>query len=217
MDRVDVGRVGVALAGVLAVLAWWIAWRRRVHRPIAWFVTANLVADLVLWTLTKNVLAPARLAIGAAPYAGWDRVAFHVHQAAFLVWPAGIAAVAVAVFVRRRPWPVLGAFAAAVAGIAAAYPAVRGAALARVYFAAELLALLVAAGAGVTWWWRRKRPVLSTDAGGVLALAQIGVTVHWAPFEKGWDWQATTIVGAYAILTVLHAGEQWFLRRSTSY
>lgn len=212
-------RFGVALAGVLSVLAWRVAWERREHRPIAWFVTANLVADLALWLLTTRVLVPAREALGGAPFFGWARVAFHANQLAVLVWPAGIAATSAATLAQRRAWPVSVCLAAVSVVLALAYPTVRGALLGRVYFGLELAALFLAVGLAVVWWCRRDEPTFTTDSCGVLVLAQVGVAIHWSPFDKGWDWQATTIIGAYMVLTFLHAGElcRSFLRRFMSF
>jgi len=143
----------LALSTIVTILAWMVARRRPDHRPIALFLTVALAADLARWPLRLFVLLPAHDRFGSASFSGWWRVAGHLESALFLTWSAGIAAVAQVVFVRRRFWPVVAAWAIFVALLAIGYPTIRGAVLARFYLGAELVALAVAIGALVQWFW----------------------------------------------------------------
>lgn len=60
------------------------------------------------------------------PYAGLARLMFHAEQAGGLVWPVGVAAVALVVLAKRPAWPALVAGAALLVGRVAAYPWLRG-------------------------------------------------------------------------------------------
>jgi hypothetical protein len=79
------------------VLAWPIVAQRPEHRPVALLLSLGLAADLV-----QRVLVSAVLNV-PGPYAGGERVAFHVQEAAFIAWTFGIVATVIAVYAKRRP------------------------------------------------------------------------------------------------------------------
>ncbi len=138
-----------------AVTAALLARRRADHRPIAWALGAVFAADLV-----GAMLAPALSSPG--PFAGWRRLAFHLDEARFLVWPlalqwcVGLAFVGVTTW-RDRARPVLRISLLPFYGLMLAicvlcYPSLRGAALSYFYACVHANALgwcLVMIG---TWW-----------------------------------------------------------------
>ncbi len=214
--------VGVLLAITLAALAWAVAHARPQHRAVAWWCTAVAAADVVHWALAAWVLAPARAALGTAPYAGASRVAFHIQQAAVVARPVGLAALAAVVLLsppaaRLAARAASGVYAASVAALALAYPALRGDALGRVYFGAELAALLAAGGALAAWWPRRAWPTLTEGTVLVVGVLQIGVVIAWRRSFAGFPAAALVMIVAFAALLFLHAGELlWDSRQPSS-
>jgi hypothetical protein len=145
----------------------------------------------------------------APPHVGAARLAFHVHQATELAWAAGLAAMAILVFSRRR-WPVALialVWASAVAYLVTGYPAVRGDELRLVYLAAELAALTVAAGVMILWTWQRAKP---TPAGLCVLIVCMtdGVTLFAGAWRWGfwvhWDLQQVAFALTYLVLTAFH-------------
>lgn len=205
--------LGVVLEVALAVLAWWIARARRAHRPVAVVVSAALAADLVHWALAALVLAPARVALGVAPYAGWSRLAFHAQQACFLAWPALLAGLGAVVFLderaaRRGVRAIAVIYGAAVLVLAIAYPSVRGLALARAYVGAELAGLFAVVGAGVVWWRRREAATLTEGTVMTLGAFHVGAVVAArAPWGAGWDFAVIVLAFTYGALILVHLSE----------
>ncbi len=192
-----------ALAAVLAVA---VAWRRPSYRPTAGFLFGALVASLVRLALRwARVGAPV-------PYVGAARLGFHLDSALFLAWPLGIAALARWTFAGRRPWPVLAAWALAVAVLVLGYPTLRGDLLRKVLLGIELAALAVAVASFVAFVWARRDPRLEHLAA-MLILALEGATLAgaWAlgPFA-GWGAAQITYSVLYAVLAVLQGGSLWF-------
>jgi hypothetical protein len=143
-----VARVAAFITAVL------FARRERTFTPVAWLLGGSLLADGVALTLTLLFLAPAR-AIGAVPYTGSARAAFHVTQALFVGWSAGITALAIHSFAKRRPWAVALVYLVVVAAIAAAYPELRRERLQSAYLAMTMVSIAVSSGA-IAVWWRSK-------------------------------------------------------------
>lgn len=81
----------------------YLARRRPEYAPIAWLLGFAVLADVVRPALTILVLAPAR-EVSGLPYTGAARIAFHATTGLFVEWSAGIVAVALRVFLGRRPW-----------------------------------------------------------------------------------------------------------------
>jgi hypothetical protein len=202
----------VALSVVVTALAWAVARRRADHRPIAWFLTAALAADVLRWPLRVFVIAPARAArIADEPFAGWVRATWHVHEALFLVWPVGIAALFVWLFLRRRPWAIGVACAALVAYLVATYPETRGAVLQRWYLGAELAAVAVSVGACVQWLWRRESPKLPHACAIMIGCVEVALFI--GPFRGNvfttWDLARLGYVILYVALAVVQGGSLW--------
>jgi hypothetical protein len=204
-----------------------VAWRRKEHRPIALFLGFTGVADGLACALQELILEPARLSLGpGVPFTGDIRAAFHASQALFLMWPAGLAALALVTLGRRRPWVPFAVWAIALPVLAATYPAVRGAVLQRWYLAAELGALAVGLRYVMGWLWRvasRDKPALSSAellAGlCTLILVAIDVTdVAVGPWRSNiyTDWHLSQVSYAveYAVLIVLQIGGGTWITQS---
>ena len=132
MTLLDIARL---LQFVAAVTACALAWKRRAYRPVALLLVVLVIADWSRLLLDRSILANA-----PCPYRGTARAAFHVDQALFLTWPAGVAALAGWVFFRRRPWYVALAYCIAVAFLVIGYPHILQDSLARAYVALHILA-----------------------------------------------------------------------------
>src|SRR5215813_5439255 len=96
MRLLDLANVLQACAALSAAI---LAWRRASYRPAACLLGVTTIADWLRLLLDKAILSTA-----LRPYEGMARVGFHLEQALFLTWPAGLAVVAGWVFGRRRPW-----------------------------------------------------------------------------------------------------------------
>jgi hypothetical protein len=128
-----------------------LARRSREYRPIAVFLCGVTCADLLSMALAAWVLPPPPQEL---PLSGFARLAAHIDCALFLMWPAWLAETALAVFMKRRAWPVVALlWAVMVAALVLTYPATRGIVLQRWFLAAELVALMVTLGAIIQWAW----------------------------------------------------------------
>ena len=115
----------VALLGA-AASAVPLARRRADHWPVALFLAWLVLGETIRSVLIQRFYLARSLE--APPHVGAARIAFHVHQATELAWSAGLAAMAVLVFSRRR-WPlalIALVWASTVAYLVTGYPAVRG-------------------------------------------------------------------------------------------
>lgn len=202
------------LAIVAAALSYATARTRPPFRPVAWLLTFQIAADLIRLPLREMVLMP-RLRLDTSPLTGWLRVAAHAESALFIGWRVGIAALAVWVFGRRRPWGVAAAYVAVVAALAAGYPTVRGDLLQRAYLAIELAVLCVSIGFALQWLSRREPWTPETLVTGLI-IALEAAMITGGPYRfvifSAWD-------RAWAILLVMYAGliivEGWVWSRST--
>ena len=200
-----------ALAAVLAVA---VAWRRPSYRPTAGFLFGALVASLVRLALRwARVGAPV-------PYVGAARLGFHLDSALFLAWPLGIAALARWTFAGRRPWPVLAAWALAVAALVLGYPTIRGDLLRKVLLGIELGSLAVAVAAFVAFFWRREWPRLEHLAAlAVLGFEGATIVGPWLTglfAVEGWRGALLSYSVLYAVLSVLQGGSLWSRPSSSS-
>jgi hypothetical protein len=200
----------VLVKAAAAALAWRSGRDRPGHRPVGLLLSVGVVADLVRRAISVLALEPFRAANGAAPFAGSARLAFHLEQVLFLAWPAGLVAVALVTLAHRRPWGAFAAQLAANLGLAAAYPAIRGAMLAKAYLGLELVALAAVVGAGLVWWSRRERPSLTEGSTLLLGFVEFGAIIAYRqPFGAGWAWAQVIYFIAFGTLVVLHLGELW--------
>jgi hypothetical protein len=178
------------LAGLLALS---VARHRPPHRPVALFLFVTAITDIIHTALGRLVLWPALDLVRAAgldpariPFTGWVRVTVHVDQALFLTWHAGLAALALVVFTKLRPWPVAILWVAASLALALTYPITRGEVLRRVYLAADLIALAVAV-ASFASWFRRRRPGQGFTFPQLIATLIFAIELG-ALFVGAWRW-----------------------------
>lgn len=196
------------LAAVLAVI---VAGRRREHIPVAFFLCAIVVADLLHWWINTDLLASA-----PRPYTGWNRVLFHVTEALFISWSFGSLAVAWLVFLRRRPVVPVIAYVLALAVLTIGYPwpfrqQVLGVAQAVIHAVTVLASLACAAV-----WVRRgpARPYI--EHASVLLIAVVGLGIFWGPyfprsFEPfdAWPLAQLTDITLYIFLVAVHGAALW--------
>lgn len=164
----------------------------------------------------------AQLDLGTAlrglplPYEGRERGLYHVTQALFMAWPAGVAALAVLVLMRRAPVAVGVFLALEVAWVCWAYPDLRGDDLETVYRIWEATWIAVGLASIVSFARARRAPLpehvcaIVLVGGEIVVLAgtfELGIFAHWPTA------QAVYIVtfGAVAALLSRHL---WILTRS---
>jgi hypothetical protein len=193
-----------------------VALRNRAHLPIAVFLSVAVAVNVVRWALGTYIIWPANPLAG--PLTGGARVAGHVEQALFIAWPAGIGALGLWIFLRRRPWPVAIVWMMAVLALVVSYPGFRGAAVQSAYLAAELAGLAVSLGALLTWAWRYRTPQLHHTATGLLIGIDLGSLVAaWrgSVFLGTWPLAQGMYAVLYATLMALHGGGLWISRSSS--
>jgi hypothetical protein len=199
------------LSVLATVLAWIVARHRPEHRPIAWLLGYGLATDAVRELIGARVLRPARVELAGAPFAGWTRAAFHVESALFLGWMVGVAAMAVWVFGKRRPWGLLVAWALAVTVLALGYPTVRGELLGKTYLALELAALCTSIGCFISWFAGRERARPHHLIAGFIIIAELSTLA--GPFRFGvfdaWDLSRSIFVALYLTLIPTHGFIAW--------
>jgi hypothetical protein len=212
---------GYLMSLVATVLAWLVARRRPEHAPIAYLLTFGLASDLVRRAL-HWFLAPAYAELSGAPATGWVRFTVNIEQALFLGWPAGIAAVAMVIYLGRRPWPVAVGYVAGVLGIIVfGYPAIRGDLLRKAYLGFELTCLMVAVGCLLHWIAFRKdtpRPrhlivmlIIGAEAAGFIGGAwRFGIFTTWKLAQV-----AYTML--YSAVAVINGGVLWIRPKSSRF
>jgi hypothetical protein len=200
-----------SLSVLVTVLAWIIGRHRPEHRPIAWLLGYGLASDAVREIIGARVLRPARAELAGAPFTGWTRAAFHVESALFVGWMAGIAALAVWIFARRRPWSVLAVYVVAVSVLAAGYPTFRGELLGRAYLALHLAALCVSVGCLLLWFLGSERGRAHHLAAGFIIIAEM--TMLAGPFRMGifnaWDLARSILLALYISLVPVQGVALW--------
>jgi hypothetical protein len=211
-----------------AIMAVPVARAQSEYRPVAGFLIGTTIANLVRLSIISYVLNPTRDSMRAAgfepavvPFTGWAEIATNVESSLFLLWPAGIAALSIAVFLHRRPWIVAAVWAYASIGSAVSYSALRGAVLARWYTVAELVSLLVGVGCCASWLpHRRERPagLHTTIVTLLIAVGLAGLVVgpwRFGIFDK-WALAQVTYAVTYAVIFVLEVGFLWIKPKSLS-
>ncbi|WP_437647334.1 hypothetical protein [Sorangium sp. So ce362] len=200
-----------ALLALATLLAWVVARHRPEHRPVAWLLAYGLAANVVRRAIRIGVLAPARAELAGAPFTGWTRLAFHVESALFIGWIAGVAALAVWIFGRRRPWGVLAVYVVAVAVLAAGYPTFRGELLGRAYLALELAALCTSVGCLILWFLGGERGRTHHLAAGFIVIGESLMLL--GPFRVGifdaWDLARSILIALYISLVPVQGVAIW--------
>lgn len=197
------------LAFVGAIL---LARRHKEYAPVAWLLGLGVVSDIVRPALSILVLGFGPP--GGVPYQGFERLCFHLEQAMFVAWPAGITALALHTLAGRRAWPIAVAYLTVVAGLVLGYPTVRRVLLQRVYLAVWLAALLVCLG-GAFAWWRAKRPTSPPERAALMFFAiELGAVLGSngaGLIDKTWPIAQGLYVGLYIVLSILQV--LWLRRR----
>jgi hypothetical protein len=207
-----------ALAAVAALFAWAVAGRRPHHRPIAWFLSVTLAADLVRQGLRDLILIPGYAARGGLPGTGWLRVAFHLEQALFVLWPIGIAALAGWTFLGRRPWPLLPVYVTVIVLLVLGYPTLRDTLLRPVYLGVELGSLCLALGCFLTWYLSdRPRTFEHLVVGLIVGLeaAQVTGGPYRVDVFRDWDRAWAVLLVLFSSICILEAWA-WFRSKRTS-
>jgi hypothetical protein len=210
---VTLHQLALAFESTAALVAVVVAWKRSEHRPVAAFLAGTVVADLVRLGLSLGPLAIS------GPYKGPLRALFHVEQALFLTWPAGIAALALWVYRKRHPFPVAIAYALAVAVLVIGYPAIRGDLLRRCYLAAEIAAVVTAIGAFVRWVGRAPPRLPQVVTTFVLVVDMVSLAVgpwQWGLFGA-WALAQVIYSALYAVLIVVQIGALWISPSSSKW
>jgi hypothetical protein len=181
------------------------------------------VANLARRALRVLVLAPAREALraqgldpAAVPFTGLPRVACDIDGALFIAWPAGIAALAVWTFTKRRPWGVIVAYAVAVSFMVATYP--RGVDLQRFYLAVELSSMCVSLGCLLIWFRSHERVSLQTLAAGIIVsveLAMVSGGPYLGDIFLTWHRAQQILVVLFMAIIAVHAVSIWRSQGST--
>lgn len=204
-------RAALALAFVGAVV---LARRLPRFRFAAWLLGALCLANLGRTSLLLAVIHPARRA-GLIPYTGWTRAAWHCEQALFMVWPAGIAALAIATFWSpRRAWIVGAAYGALVAVLVTGYPWLRQDRLATAYLLATA-AFAVTSVVAMFFWWRTRTPMGPPETVAMLFTVFLVGTIL-GPYavgrvDEGWELGPSLFSGLY--LTIFALEITWLRRR----
>jgi hypothetical protein len=215
MTPVTATRAALVLATLAALV---LARRRADHRPVAAFLVIVTVVSFLRAGLGAYVFGPARAEMRAAglepamvPFTGGDRLAFYVEMAAFLAWPAGVAALTMAVYARRRPWIVGLIWAGLSAAMAYAYPLTRGDVLRRCYLGVQIAALLASAGAITMWAWKRERPTLPHAVVLCIVVVDFGTLIGpylGNPFTN-WDRAQALYLVLYTGIAIIQGGSLW--------
>jgi hypothetical protein len=198
------------LSALAVVLAWALVRRWPYHRAVALLLTVQFVADGAQRALQAWVLDGA-----ARPYVGTARLTFEVQRGAWLSWPFSVLALAVWAFARRRPWLVVAAWALSVVALAALYPALRGAPLARVYLVGQ--GAMVAAG--LVLWIRYARsgavPLSPQIVAAWAVIIEAAVLV--GPFARGlwmrWPLAQAAYMLFFVVVVAMHGRWLWTLSR----
>jgi hypothetical protein len=194
-------------------------------RVLAGFQVGTVTADAITKGIASKILQPTRAANGGAPFEGLVRVAFHVHQALFLAYPAALAVLCLVVLGPRdgawrsgKGWRwVLAAYLVTFAALVAGYPTIRGPVLPWVYGLAETAVAVAVAVSIVSWWLRSEPTSLFELSVLVLGIVQAGALVAYVdPFGIGWLFAGIARSVAWAALVLVHVGVVLWERSSSS-
>lgn len=205
------------------VTAWAVATCRKApfYRPVAVTLSILFGLDCMRGILRFCVLAPARLA-GRVPYIGWERVAFHVDQAALLAFAAASVALAGLVFLRPQRarscvvpaalvWLVLTTI------VALSYPELRLQPLESVYtWVARSSAAIQSVCAGI-FFARRQLPMAPQRAALILLAVDIGALLGpYLMSKPSADWAAMRAPALllWGILSLLQGSDSWLWTRT---
>lgn len=195
-----------------ATMAVWVARGRREYVPIAVVLIISAVAD-ILRLVISGAMPPTSETASSSPGV---IVLYAVDSALWLTWPAGLAASALVVFLDRKPWAVLIAWAALAIGLAVSYPWARGENLRLVYLGAELTAQAVALGGALLWSTRRSPPGAEHAVLALLVAVELGTLIAgpWRAIYTTWYISQLMYLGAFAAIIAVQGGALWRSRQS---
>jgi hypothetical protein len=213
MTTLLVGTFALAIA-----LAWALAKRRPEHRPVAVLLSIGLAADLGARLLDVAVIAPLRAELGVAhQWTGWARAAGLLYNALGLVWPAALVAAVLVVFLRKRPWPALAAWALAVSALALLHPIAANGSQARALELAEVIAAMVSGGIVLHWFTSLQRPASSAQfALTIIVMAEVlSLLGAWTigPFA-GWPISQVLYLTMFVIVIAIQGRFLWYSPQS---
>lgn len=202
-----------ALKILVAVMAAGVARARREYAPVAVALIVSTAADILRlvispWLASSSAVASSSMAIRLIALRDID-------TALWLTWPAGLAASAMVVFLRRKPWGVVIAWAVLSIALAAVYPWSRGENLRLTYLAAELAAQAIVLGGAIVWTARREPPHAEHAALALLLATELGTLIAgpWRAIFTTWRIAQLMYVGAFAALVVVQGGALWKSRQ----
>jgi hypothetical protein len=137
--------IQLALCAGAAVAAVALVRRDARHKPVVWYLVAVFGLDLL--RLGLHQLLPS----GPAVRQGSVVVLRHADQAVYVALLMAVPAMAVRLFLRRRPWMIAAAGLVLWLAIVVSYPGLRGDVLLELYSVVELAGALLAVGCFVTW------------------------------------------------------------------
>ncbi len=202
--------ISYLLSLLAAVMALILTWRRRSHGPVAILLGVNLVAD----TARAAVHAWVPSLAGPVPYEGSTRLAYHVEQALYLLWPALLAWAALRVLTgRRSDLRCASAWAGLVLLLVVLYPDLHGESLRQVYLLATMGSLF-AGLAAVAIYLRDHRPEGSPSAAVLVVVALISVefvSLLLGPWSHGlfgepYQLEQVTLCFAFAFAAMVQGG-----------
>jgi hypothetical protein len=194
-------RVTLALAAALSLV---VARRRPDYRPVAGFLVAVAVASGL--RLLLRIELPS-LALPRVP-ASVPRHLLHLDQALYLVWPAALAALALAVCLASRRWPAVIAWGLALATLVGL--GLRPTLVTRLYSFAELGAVCLLLGALCQWSGRDKVPRLPQLATCLIVVfAGLAAVSTRSDVARQWPSALACFLVLYSCLILLQGGALW--------
>jgi hypothetical protein len=179
------------------------------NRPVAWYLVAVTAVDLLRWVRTP-LLPPTTV-----PREGWELVLRHAEQLLYLAAILALPAMAMALFLRRRPlglptWVWCSGFGLSIwSSLIGHYPEIRGRDLMQVYEAVEFAGIAVSVGCFIMWlrspWLLEEgpsAPVLS----GLALIAGVGATAAVPRITGDWllaSWEQVVAANATGLVLVI--------------
>jgi hypothetical protein len=207
-------RLGYGLAFVATILSWTVAQKDREHLPVAYFLTLGIVADLAKRAVWLVILGAAYERSDGAALTGSAHFARAVHDALFLMWPAGVAALSIRVYEKKNPWLVAPVYAFVVVICAIGYPTIRGVVHHQLLMAVDSAAVVVGVAYFVQWFWRQEHPTPAIVSASLILGIEGGLLVG-GPYRSDpavhWDLAQVMFVLLYAALVVVQ-GVTWISR-----
>jgi len=208
-----------ALSAVATSLAWVLAQRKPEHRPIAALLAVGLGTDLARRVLRATYLGAEINRLGHdTPWTGWPRVAATASHALFLAWPAALVGAALVVFLARRAWPSMAAWAVAVSAIVITHPIAGNGSLGRMLTGMHLASLAAAVGCGLTWYLGPSRKQTTTAQAALSLIVGVELTTLAFAWRAGifahWNLTQAVYVVLYAVLAIMQGGLVWQSSRS---